>query len=160
MTPWAAACQASLSFTISWSLLRLMSNKPVMPSNHLLLCHPLLLLLSIFSSIRVFSNVSALCIRWPKYWRFSQTRSREGRGWGLSPLTVQTSPHPSCSPCPRGTGHEAAGQGPSHHSVPPSPGPPQPILGHQPSIPGSPRLSCFSGPDLTWWKLKLMLAPH
>ena len=70
-TPWTAARQASLSFTISWSLLRLMSIEAVMPSNHLIFCRPLLLLPSIFPSIRVFSNESALCIRWPKYWSFS-----------------------------------------------------------------------------------------
>ena len=67
VTPWTAACQASLSFTISWSLLKLMSIESVMPSNHLILCHPLLLLPSIFPSIRVFSNESALLISWPKY---------------------------------------------------------------------------------------------
>ena len=61
----------SLVFTISWSLLKLMSIELVMPSNHLILCHPLLLLRSIFPSIRVFSNELALCIRWPKYWSFS-----------------------------------------------------------------------------------------
>ena len=71
MTPWTAAQQTSLSFTISWSLLKLMSIESVMPSSHLTLCHPLLLLPSIFPSIRVFSNESALCIRWPKYWNFS-----------------------------------------------------------------------------------------
>ena len=71
MTPWTAACQASLSFTISWSLLKLMSIESVMPSNHLILCCPLLLLPSIFPSIRVFSSESALHIRWPKYWSFS-----------------------------------------------------------------------------------------
>ena len=65
--PWTAACQASLSFTISQSLLKLMSIESAMPSNHLILCHPLLLLPPIFLSIRVFSNKSALCIRWPKY---------------------------------------------------------------------------------------------
>ena len=65
------ARQASLSFTISWSLLKLMSIESVIPSNHLILCWPLLLLTSIFSSIRVFSNESALCMRWPKYWSFS-----------------------------------------------------------------------------------------
>ena len=70
-TPWTAARQASLSITKSWSLLRLMSIKLVMPSNHLILCHILLLLPSIFPSIRVFSNESALCIRWPNYWSFS-----------------------------------------------------------------------------------------
>ena len=67
-TPWTAACQASLSFTISRSLLKLMSIKSVMSSSHLILCHPLCLLLSIFPSIRVFSNESVLCNRWPKYW--------------------------------------------------------------------------------------------
>ena len=70
-TLWTAACQASLSFTISQSLLKLISIESVMPSNHLILFHPLLLLPSIFSSIRVFSDESALHIRWPKYWRFS-----------------------------------------------------------------------------------------
>ena len=70
MTPWNVAHQASLSFTISWSLLKLMSIESVMPSNHLNLCHPLLLLPSFFPSIRVFSNESILCIR-PKYWSFS-----------------------------------------------------------------------------------------
>ena len=70
-TPWTAAYQASLSITDSWSLLRLMSIKLVMPSNHLILCHPLLLLPSIFPSIRVISNESVLHIGWPKYWSFS-----------------------------------------------------------------------------------------
>ena len=70
-TPWTSACQASLSITNFWSLLKLMSIKLVMPSNHLILYIPLLLLLSIFPSIRVFSNESALCIRWPTYWSFS-----------------------------------------------------------------------------------------
>ena len=65
------ACQASLSITNSWSLLNLMSIELVMPSNHLILCYLLLLPQSIFPSIRVFSNESALCIRWPKYWSFS-----------------------------------------------------------------------------------------
>ena len=69
--PWTAPRQASLSITISQSLLKLMSIKSVMPSNYLILCHPLLLLPSIFPSIRVFSNESVLCIRWPKYWSFS-----------------------------------------------------------------------------------------
>ena len=64
-TPWTAARQASLSLTISWSLLKLMSISSVMPSNHLILCHSLLHLPSMFPSIRVFSNESALCIRWP-----------------------------------------------------------------------------------------------
>ena len=70
-TPWAAAHQASLSIANSWSLLKLMSTESVIPSNHLILCHPLLLLPSIFPSIRVFSNESVLPIRWPKYWSFS-----------------------------------------------------------------------------------------
>ena len=71
VTPWTAAHQASLSFSISWSLLKLISIKLMMPSNHLILCHPLLLLPSIFPSIRVFSNESVLFIRWPKKWSFS-----------------------------------------------------------------------------------------
>ena len=71
VTPWTAARQASLSITNSQSLLKLMSIKSVMPSNHLLLCHPLLLPPSIFPSIRVFSSESVLCTRWPKYWSFS-----------------------------------------------------------------------------------------
>ena len=70
-TPWTEACQACLSITNSQSLPKLMSVELVMPSNNLILCHPLLLLPSIFPSIRVFSNESALCIRWPKYWSFS-----------------------------------------------------------------------------------------
>ena len=69
--PWTAACQASLSFTISWSLLKLMSIESEMPSNHFILCHPLLFLPSIFPRIRVFSKESALHIRWPKYWSVS-----------------------------------------------------------------------------------------
>ena len=71
VTPWIAAYQASLSFTNSQSLLKLMSIELVMASNHLILCHPLLLLPSVFPSIRVFSHESALHIRWPKYWSFS-----------------------------------------------------------------------------------------
>ena len=70
-TPWTAACQASPSGTNSWSFLKLMSIEVVMPSNHLILCHPLLLLPSIFPSIRVVPSESALHIRWPKYWSFS-----------------------------------------------------------------------------------------
>ena len=75
--------QASLSFTISWSLLNLMPIESVMPSNHLILCCPLLLLPSIFPSIRVFSSESTLCIRWPKYWSFSFSisPSNEYSGW-------------------------------------------------------------------------------
>ena len=70
-TQWTAAWQASLSITNSWSLLKLMSIELAMASNHLILCHPLLLLPSIFLSIRVFSNESVLCTRWPKYWSFT-----------------------------------------------------------------------------------------
>ena len=70
-TPWTAACQASLSFTISWNLVKLTSIESVMPSNHLILCHPLLPLPSIFPSIMVFSNELAVCIRWTKHWSFS-----------------------------------------------------------------------------------------
>ena len=80
MTPWAAAHQASLSITNSQSLLKLMSIELVMPSNHLMLCHPLLLPPSIFPSISVFSNESVLCIRWPKYWSFSFSPSNEYSG--------------------------------------------------------------------------------
>ena len=71
VTPWIAASPASLSITNSQSLLKLMSVKSVMPSNHLILCHPFLLLPSVFPSIKVFSNESVLYIRWPKYWSFS-----------------------------------------------------------------------------------------
>ena len=77
VTPWTAARQASLSFTISQSLFKLMFFELVMPSNRLVLCHPLLLLPSLFPSIRVFSNTSALRIRWPKYWSFSSSPSNE-----------------------------------------------------------------------------------
>ena len=80
MTPWTAVCQASLSLTNSWSLLKLRSFESMMPSNHLILCHPLLLLPSIFPSIRVFSNESALRFRWPKYWSFSISPSNEHPG--------------------------------------------------------------------------------
>ena len=80
VTPWTAACLASLSFTISWSLLKLMSVESVMPSNHLILCCPLLLPPSIFPSIRVFSNESALRIRWSKHWSFSFSPSNEYSG--------------------------------------------------------------------------------
>jgi len=83
VTPWTAAHQVSLSFTISWSLLKLTSIESMMPSNHLVLCHPLLLLLSIFPSIRVFYSELALQIRWPKYWdfSFSISPSSEYSGW-------------------------------------------------------------------------------
>ena len=83
MTPWTAARQASLSFTISQSLLKLMSIESVMPSNHLILCRPLLLLPSILPSIRVFSYESALCIKWPKYQSFSFSISPSNEHSGL-----------------------------------------------------------------------------
>ena len=82
-TPWTAACQASFSITNSQSLLKLMSIKSVMPSNHLILCHPLLFLSSILPSIRVFSNDSALHIRWPKYCSFSLSISPSNEYSGL-----------------------------------------------------------------------------
>ena len=81
-TPWAS-CQASLSITNSWSLLTLMSTELVTPFNHLILCHPFLLLPSIYPSIRVFSNESALRIRWPKYWSFSFNISLSNEYSGL-----------------------------------------------------------------------------
>ena len=83
VTPWTAALQTSLSFTISWSLLKLRSIESVMPSNHLILCHPLLLLPAIFSSIRVFSNELALRIRWPMYWSFNFSISPSNKYSGL-----------------------------------------------------------------------------
>ena len=83
MTPWTLARQASLSFTIFQSLLKLMSIESVMPSNHLILCCPLLFLPSIFPSIRVFSNESVLHIRWPKYWSFSFSISPYNEHTGL-----------------------------------------------------------------------------
>ena len=83
LTPWTAACQASLSFTISWSLLKLMSTELMMPSNHAILCHTLLLPPSVFPSIRVFSHESVLCIRWPKYWSFSFSISPSNEYSGL-----------------------------------------------------------------------------
>ena len=83
MTPWTAVHQASLSIINSWNLLKLMSIESVMPSNHLILCCPLLLLPSIFPSIRVFSNESVLLIRWPKYWSFSFSISASNEYLGL-----------------------------------------------------------------------------
>ena len=85
-TPWTAARQASLSFTISWSLLKLMSVESVIPLNHLIFCRPLLLLPSVFPSVRSFSNESALCIRWPKYRNFSFSISPSSSG--LSSLRI------------------------------------------------------------------------
>ena len=83
VTPWTAAHQASLSITNSWSLLKFMSMELVMPSNHLILCHPLLLPPSIFLSIMIFSNESVLCIREPKYWSFSFSISPSNEYLGL-----------------------------------------------------------------------------
>ena len=83
MTPWTAAHQASLSVTNSWSLLKLMSIDSVRPCNHLILFYPLLLLPSIFPSIRVFASDSVLCIRWPTYWSFSFSISPSNEYSGL-----------------------------------------------------------------------------
>ena len=88
VTPWPAACQTSLSITNSWSLLKPVSIQLVMPSNHLILCHPLLFLPSIFPSIRVFSNESSLLIRWPKYWNFSFSISPSSTYSGLISFRV------------------------------------------------------------------------
>ena len=82
-TPWTAACQASLSITNSWNPPKPVSIESVMPSNHLILCCPLFLLPSVFPSIRVFSNESALCIGWPKYWSFSFNISPSNERSGL-----------------------------------------------------------------------------
>ena len=87
-TPWTAACQTSLSVTNFRSLLKLMSIKPMMPSNHLILCYLLLLLPSIFPSIEVFSNESVLHIRWPKYWSFSFNISPSNEQPGLISLRM------------------------------------------------------------------------
>ena len=87
-TPWTAACQASLSFTISRSLLKLMSIELVMPSNYLILCCPLLFLPSIFPSIKVFSNELVLHIRWPKHWSFSSSISPSNEYSGLISFTI------------------------------------------------------------------------
>ena len=86
-TPWTAARQASLSFTISWSLPKFMPTESVMTSKHLILCHPLLLP-SILPSIRVFSNESAVCIRWPKYWSFSFSISLSSEYSGLISFNI------------------------------------------------------------------------
>ena len=93
VTPWTAAHQSSLSFTISWSLLKLMSFELVMPSNHLILCCPLPLVLSVFPSIRVLSSESVLHIRWPKYWSFSFSISPSNECSGLISFRIW-----SCSP--------------------------------------------------------------
>ena len=106
VTPWTAACQCSLSITNSWSLLKLMSIGSVMPSNHLILLRPLLLVLSIFPSIRVFSDESVLHIRWPKDWSFSFSissvqLSRSVLSDSLRPHGPQHSRLPCPSPTPR-----------------------------------------------------------
>ena len=88
MTPWTAEHQASLSITDSWSLLKLRSIESVMPSNHLILCHPLLLPPSIFPSNRVFSSESVLHVRWPKYWSFSFSISPFNEYSGLTSLRI------------------------------------------------------------------------
>ena len=95
VTPWTAACQASLSSANSQSLLKLMLIELVMPSNHLILCHPLLLPPSIFPSIRVFSNESVLHMRWPKFWRFSFSISLSNEYSGLISFRMDWTP---CSP--------------------------------------------------------------
>ena len=88
VTPWTAARQAPVSITNSWSLLKCMSIESVMPSNHLILCCPLLLLPSLFPSIGIFSNESLLCIRWPKYWSFSFNISLSNEYSGLTSFRV------------------------------------------------------------------------
>ena len=92
-TLWTSACQASLSFTVSWSLVKLVSIDSVMPSNHLILCCPLLLLPSIFPSIRDFSNESALHIRWLKYWSFSFSISPSNEYPRLISFRIDYIPH-------------------------------------------------------------------
>ena len=89
VTPWTAACQGSLSFTISWGLLKFMSIELIMPSNHLILCCPLLLLPSIFPSIRVLSTKLALCIRWSRYWNFSFSISHSNAYSGLISFIIR-----------------------------------------------------------------------
>ena len=95
MTPWTAACQAFLSIINSQNLLKLMSIELVMPSNHLILCHPLLFLPSFFPRIRIFSNESALRIRWPKYWSFSFSISPSNEYSGLISFRMDRLDHPS-----------------------------------------------------------------
>ena len=97
-TPWTAACQASLSITNSQSLLKPMSIESVMPSNHLILCHPLLLLPPNPPSIRVFSNESTLRIRWPKYWSFSFGISPSNEHSGLISFRMDWLVGSPCSP--------------------------------------------------------------
>ena len=89
VTPWTSACQASLSITNSWRLLKLTSIESVMPSNHLILCHPFLLPPSIFFIIRLFSNESVLLIRWPNYWSFSLCISPSREYSGLISFRIE-----------------------------------------------------------------------
>ena len=89
---WTAACQASLSFPISWSFLKFISIEWVRPSNHLILCHPSLLLPFIFSHVRVFSNESALCIRWPKCWSSRWAATERQSMWSHAVLTPDNEP--------------------------------------------------------------------
>ena len=106
-TPWTAARQASLSITNSWSLFKLMSIESAMPSNHLIFCHPFLLLPSIFPSFRVFSSESVLCIRWPKYWSFSFSISPSNEYLDLFPvgltgfISLQSRESQESSPTPQ-----------------------------------------------------------
>ena len=102
-TPWITACQASLSITNSWSLPKLISIELVMPSNHLIHCHPLLFLPLIFPSIRIFSIESVLCIRWPKHWSFSFSISPSNECSGLISFRIDCSPRDSeeSSPIPQ-----------------------------------------------------------
>ena len=97
-TPWTVAHQASLSITNSWCLLKLLSIESVMPSSHLILCHPLLLPPSIFPSIRVFSNESVLHSRWPKYWSFSFSISPSNEYSGLMSIRMDLLVGSPCSP--------------------------------------------------------------
>ena len=102
-TPWTAACQASLSFTISWSLLKFMSIESEMPSDNLILSHPLLLLPPIFPSLKVITTELALCIRWPKYWSFSFSISPFSEYSKLISFRISLSPRDSqvSSPTPQ-----------------------------------------------------------
>ena len=110
-TPWTAARQASLSITNSWSSLKLMSIESVMPSNHLIFCHPLLFPPSIFPSIRVFSNELVLLIRWPKYWSFSISPSHEYSG-------LPVNAEPPCFVCAKSLQSCLTLCNPMDHSLP------------------------------------------
>ena len=101
VTPWTAAHQASLSLTNYWSLLKLMSIESVIPSNHLILCHTLLLLPSIIPSIRVFSNESIILIRWPKYWSFSFNINPSNEHPGLIAFRMDWMDSQESSPTPQ-----------------------------------------------------------